>query len=467
MNLFGRTLFAKREKVKGLVDRVHFNSVALLDGADLSVAEAFPGQQTTMKADYASLVYNQSPYVNAAIRIIAGSLSSVPLNVYMKERTGSQKKPKLTGEPQNLLNWVNPQMTQGQLVEYTASWLLLNGNAYWAIEETPREYRDNSAWSIYPMNPMYVTIRPDPDTGVNGYFYKKGREGIFIPENRVIHFRNFSTDDYWYGSPILSSLKTDLDIERLSKRQLANFFKHAAVISGVLNVQQDLSDDEVRKMRKDFFSKHGGASNAHRLLILTNGMTYEPLKSNVNESNSVPIIDQTLGIHAMVMGVPVPVLLGDTDGSKLIEAEALMWKKTIIPLGNLIGQTITKQLAMPLSNRLIVSFDYSNVEALRLQDLDRTRVEVAHVIAGIRTPNEIRSERNWGDIPEDSDTWGDSPTPVYNLENQPVSPSLSLPGSRGGRDQSSSGEAEMADTTARRSVDYELMKELLKDFFTK
>jgi HK97 family phage portal protein len=460
------SIFKDKDKKKSVVDRAHVSELganAQRRGLDEAIAEQI-GQITP---DMAARIYSRSPYVNAAVRIVAGSLADVPLKVYMKARSGVDKEEKLTGQPYQLLDWGNSFLTKSQLIENTASWLMLCGNAFWTIEKTPDKYKDICPLSVYPLNPRFLKIVPDPETHTRAYIYEVGSEKIWIPEDRVIHFKNFSPLDHWHGHSSLNALEVDIQIERYGKTRLSQYFAQASVLSGVLTMQQDPEDDEIRKIKREFHSQHAGSRNAYRIMVLTNGMEYEPLSTNLGEENSVNILEQSLDIHATVLGVPTPILTGKSQGAKaMIEAEALMWKKTIIPLGTLIAQTITKKLAYPISTRLCVEFDYKKVAALSLLELDRTRVLVAKIMSGHITPNESRINEDLKPYDGDNAEFGDTPSPKWNLDQQAlVSPSLSLPGSQGGRDQSDSGEAQMADTTARRmyeSMFNEFMKTFLK-----
>lgn len=474
VNIAGKEFNIGRKK--SVIDRIHMESIGILNVLDIEDAFAVPRQTGEITAELAAKIYSASPWVYAATRIIATALASVPLRVY-RVAPNSEIEEVKRGYPYVVLDFVNPQMTKSQLMEYTASWLTLNGNAYWAIEETPKGYEGYSSFSIYPLNPKYTFPVPSSDIGEAGVIYRIAGYRIFIPASRLVHFKNFSPHDYWYGHSGLNPLNTDMQVERFGKRQMANFFSHAAVVSGVLNISQDIHEDEVRKLKKEFYAQYGGARNAYRVMVLTNGMTYDPLKANMADFQTVPVLQSSLESHSTVLGVPIAVLYGKTErGEKVIEVEALMWKKTIIPLGKLIAETITKNLALPISpkgqytDNLIVDFDYTNVEALRTQDLDRTRVEVASVLAGLTSPNDVRQGRGRPHWTGKSAEFGDMATPVYNAEQAAslatakTSASMGLPGSQGGRDQSANGEAQMADTTGQRNMTMAgVIKDLLRE----
>jgi phage portal protein BeeE len=232
----------------------------------------------------------------------------------------------------------------------------------------------------------------------------------------------------------------------------------------VLKVGNEWDDDEIRKLKREFKEQHEGTKNAHRILILTEGMEYTQLKEPTGNQTTPLVLNDVLDTHGMVFGVPALLLNPKSaEANTIKELKGLFWENTVVPMARLIQEAITKQLCMRVSTLLEVEFDFSNVYALRLHDLDRARVEVAHLNAGIKTANEIRLERGLDPLKFES---SDMPFPEWSAKakasaasqgtpegGSSASPSLTMPGSQGGRDQSNSGEAQMIDQSAQRNLD--------------
>lgn len=445
-NIFFRGKSAvERTEIQGL-------SVSMASLGEYGITDAIPRNPSEVTPELAAGIFAVSPYVNACTRIIADAVACTPIQVIQKTRSDGKETVLVKGVLADLFSWINPSMTLHQFLSDVASWLVIKGDAYIAIEPTSTEYTKISPVSLYPMNPQYISIVPDPDTHVDRYIYTVNGKKAMFDKDKVIHIRNWNPYNHWFGYSSLNSLQYDIQMERFAKKQTGNFYANAATVSGVLSIAGESSDDEIRKLKREFNYQYSGARNSHRVLILTEGMQYEPIKSFGIENNSVPILEETLKNHAMVLGVPVPILSGDS--SNILEYERLMWKRTIIPMQSLIESTLTKMLCPTDSRYLIrIAFDRSNVEALRTEDLDRTRVDVALVQAGIYTINEVRRDRK---MPEFTDSkikeFADTPMPLWMQENPAVSASLTLPGSRGGRDQSANGEAQMIDQTGKRGL---------------
>ena len=400
---------------KSATDRVHVAQLGASSGNQTVFA---PDHNKFTVEDVANL-YVQSPYVYSAIRLIAAALLSVPLTVYSKSRGGVVQK-KTTGPVYDMLNFVNKDMTPSQLIEFTASWYAMYGNVYWGIEETPDDWSEHSKLSIYPLSPKFVRIVPDPVTKVNQYVYEVGGKRIYFPENRVIAFNSFSPADYWVGNAAVNSLAYDIQIERFMKRQLRNKFFNGSTIDSVLTVKEALDDAEIKKLKREFKEQHSGTTNAGRLLVLTEGMEFDHVPEVTADASISTLMDSVLDSHAMVFGVPTVLLKPGNNGAGggIKEAKALFWENTVVPLARIIQETITKKLCLPAAGELFVQFDFSNVYALRINDLDRARVEIAHVNAGIKTTDEIRAER--GIAPRNTE-FSSTPFPEWSAQQAALS----------------------------------------------
>jgi HK97 family phage portal protein len=439
----------------------------------------------TVSPELAARIYQTSPLVNTLIRIGADAFKTLPLNIMVQERgADGESKPKTSGPVVDLLSWVNPRMVRSELMANLYSWMKLVGQAFWAIVPSDPQYAKEHPLSIYPLNPIYVRIVPDPETGVRNYIYQIGSIRIFLEDDQVIHFRTFNPHNYWLGNLDLNTLEFDIQIERYSKKQIRNYHANAAVLSGVLSSEEEVGDTEIKRLKKEFYSQNAGARNAYRILVLEKGMKYEPLQANATDQFIDSLLGSVSKSHSMVLGVPLGLASGlaeDLPRSDIIAIEAIMWKQNLLPFAQYVAEVITKFICQKASKQLFCIFDHSNVEALRIHELDRIRGEVAQILAGDVTPNEVRIGRNrkpYADLgsefaalsdalglkPELLDQlmnfFGQVPTPVFNAmmaqagvqQKLQASPSMGLPGSMGGRDQSTNGEAQMADPTGTRSI---------------
>jgi hypothetical protein len=66
-----------KRRDKGVVDRLHYEASGMGTGGGPTTAEAFPKQPGQVNAELASRIYANSPYVNAAVRVLADQLATV------------------------------------------------------------------------------------------------------------------------------------------------------------------------------------------------------------------------------------------------------------------------------------------------------------------------------------------------------------------------------------------------------
>ena len=441
---------------KSVVDQAEYDNVGIAGRRDFGIKDAI-SQASNWNLDTVMAVYKKSPYINGFVNYISSQAIHAPLNVYRTAKDG--RKTLLTsGQPYTLLHeWINPNTTYIELMTATINWISLVNNAFWILEENNDPATNRiSPVSIYLANPRFLKVLIDRDNKIVGYNYQVKDEKIFIPANRVIPFPGWSPDDYWFGNLNIETLDTDIQVERFGKKQAKTYFANKAIISGVLTIEEDVDDEEVKRLEKQFYEQHKGANNAYRIMVLTKGMAYEPFDPNAVDDATVSQIDNSLATYEAVMGVPIMLIQStyvNTRPQPLIEYEALFWRRTMIPLLERMGATLTKYLAKPISGTLCICPDYRSVRALQLQDLDATRVDIARANAGLNTPNEIRANRNEPPYESDLQEFGNMPTPVweskYGVQAQKID-STNLAGTEGGRDQSANSDPGLIDQTGQR-----------------
>jgi HK97 family phage portal protein len=453
--------------IKSKVDIVNRESVASIRSLNSSGKDADAlKQDTKIQPELAARIYDQSPYVLAGVKKVASAIASLDLNVYAVKN--NVRKPVYNGYPYKTLQYINPHTTPYEFKYSVAAWLALTGEAFIVITKSK-----DSKQQIYleVLNNQYIEKVAGTDRPVSQIKYVipgvNDANPLVYDSDSFIHIKTFNPKNSYDGHCPLVAIENDIAIERYMKTGLESSLKKVNNISAVVTVPSTTSEDEMSTVATELESKSQHYGNGHKTLVVKEGTTYEPVKPitlpmNYEESKVFEVSENSIG---MVMGVPIALLKGDSTSDKLIEQEAVMWKNTIIPLVQLIEEQLTKFLAVPENASYRIEFDISQVEALSLYKLERTRMQVAKVMTGINTVNEVRVE-NGNEEYTDSETkdFGTLPKPVYDAmiaeqqQNVGVSASLSLPGSEGGRDQSSSGEAQMIDTTGTKTIVDDIIK---------
>lgn len=446
---------------KTAIDRTEYDEFGLPSKSSNKRDYLYVTQQSAIDAQIAAKVYSNIPAINSAIRIGGNSLKHTPWIFKWKTARGEEKQ--VDNAISNLLSWCNPHQTFADVLVTCWSWDRLLGEYWLAIEPTDEEYSKMSPLSIYPLDPLKVHVVADRDRKYSGVVYGDGDGKIFIPWERLIHGKNFNPHSYWLGHCDLNTLNFDFQIGQFRKKQMANYYSRASTLQGVLSAEGSLGPDEIKKLRKQFQDEYSGARNSYRVLVLEAGMKYEPVKTDPGDSEVDELLRSLDSTQVMVVGVPLQLLSPTTDFKDIIHLEALAWKQTYMPFLNDFACVVSKKLLTPVSmatgKKVWMEFDYRGVDALRLQELDRVRMETAAINTGTRTPNEVRAAANIPPYSGDEivEKFGELPKPVWDAlygkgaSSAASSPSLTLPGTEGGRDQSEFGEAQMVDESGEKS----------------
>jgi HK97 family phage portal protein len=216
--------------------------------------------------------------VFCCVKILAESVSSLPLQLFKKTATGT------TLEQNHPLSYLlgtepNPEMDSVSWLECQMTHLVLTGNCYSQLQRDD----EGSVIAIYPLNPRLTR----PYRLSNGTLVYKTEDGGVqrtLNAKDVLHVKTFAYDGLLGISPILECkrlLGGQIAAEKMGSRLFAN----NATPSGILTVPAGtkVKPEDKPKMRADWESQQLG-SNQHRINILDGGATFTPLSITNQEA---------------------------------------------------------------------------------------------------------------------------------------------------------------------------------------
>lgn len=325
------------------------------------------------------------PAALRAVTLLAGAVASLPLKVYRKTENG--REPASENQVYKLLHREpNPMQTPFILKELIMNHLLLNGNFYAYID-----WQHGKPAALWPLDPAAVTVEKDINTGALTYRVNtaKGRQALQPAE--VLHVLGITTDGVTGISPItLAREAIGGAIAELKHGQ--SFFKHGANLSGVLQHPAHLGEEAAEALRKGWREKYSGSSNAGKVAVLEEGMTFAPVSlSNKDsqwlESRQVSVLDV-----ARIFGVP-PALLGHLEKASYSSQEAQnieFLTHSLRPWLSRIEQACNR--AFIGHSNLYCEFTTGDLLRTNLKDrYDAYRTALA---AGFMSVNEIRQLEN-------------------------------------------------------------------------
>ena len=242
--------------------------------------------------------------VYACVRVIAETIASLPLGVYETTEKGSQKAVEhplyrlLHDEP-------NPEMTSFVWRETVLSHLLLWGNSYSQIIRSGK----TSILGLYPLLPDRMEV--DRDSGGRLTYTYTTTEGSAVqlnPED-VLHIPGLGFDGIMGYSPIALE-KNAIGLGIAAEEYGSKFFQNGARPSGILTHPNTVKDPAA--LRASWNAAYGSSSNASRVAVLEEGMTFVPLSLPNNEAQFLETRKFQVSEICRIFRVP-PHMIGDLD----------------------------------------------------------------------------------------------------------------------------------------------------------
>ena len=336
----------------------------------------------------------QMSAVYACVRVIAETIASLPLHIYEATDAGSRKANEhplyrlLHDEP-------NTEMTSFIWREVMLSHLLLYGNSYCQILRSGR----SKIVGLYPLLPDHMAV--DRDTkGKLTYTYttSEGRTVLLAPED-VLHIPGLGFDGVMGYSPIALE-KAAIGLGIAAEEYGSKFFQNGARPSGILTHPNTVKDPA--SLRASWNAAYGGSSNASRVAVLEEGMTFVPLSMPNNEAQFLETRKFQVTEICRIFRVP-PHMIGDLERATFsnIESQNISFAvHTIRPWLVRIEQAINKTLIPENEKgRYYVQF---NIDGLMRGDY-KSRME-GYAIArqnGWMSANDIRALENLNPISEE------------------------------------------------------------------
>lgn len=238
----------------------------------------------------------------ACVRLLADSIASLPWDAFRKGDAESIRR-EVTPAP-SLLRAPGPGMTVFDWKHMMVVSLVMRGNFYGLV--TQRDVLEYPTY-ITPLHPDQVRIDRDPDTFEKRVWIGGRRE----PIRDLFHIRAFSLPGADVGLSPVAMARHSLGLGLAAQEYGAKWFRDGASPSSVLEADQPLDDEQVRRVQRAWVSSHGGR---RRPAVLSGGFKWKPIQITPEESQFLQT-RQYQGVEvAQLMGVP-PHMIGIVDRS--------------------------------------------------------------------------------------------------------------------------------------------------------
>jgi HK97 family phage portal protein len=285
-----------------------------------------------------------------------------------RPRTEITKHPAL-----QVWNHPNKFMSRQQFLEITSQHQELVGEQYWFPAQ---DGTFNFPVELWPVRPDKMQEVPSATDFLAGWIYR-GPDGERVPLNtdEVIQLKSPNPTNIYRGLGAVQSILTEVDAVRYSAEWNRNFFINGAQPGGVIEVENNLTDDEFTEFNSRWRESHQGVANAHKVAMLEGGMKWVDVNFSQKDMQFAELrnVSRELMMEAWGIG---KTMLGQTEAVNRATAETAEYiysKRLLISRLDRIKGALNNSF-LPLFGPLGegVEFDYDSPVP---EDLDREASE--------------------------------------------------------------------------------------------
>lgn len=349
-----------------------------------------PIAERTLMQTYQSVLW-----VYHGVFSIAMTLANIPLRIRIRTDTNIQED--CPDHPANtLLNNPNRLLTKLQLIAKTVLSMELTGNGYWIIQRD----LDDSPIKLHTPRPDLMTVERPGDGDRRSFTQQVTTVGDkHYPDDDVVHFRHINPFSASNGLATVLPGKDSILLEVYLAQYAKDFFQNAVVPSVVFTTEQNVGAVSYERFKHQVRTLHQGAGNLHKSLFLDSGIHPEeirrpsPVDSGYVEASELQRdkILFVLGCYHLI------ALAHNVSGEGLDRAEKMYYYNTILPRGENVAQTITKELLnqYPDYPDCFAEFDTRGVPALQADAANQSMADFRGIMAGWLGKKETRVKNNY------------------------------------------------------------------------
>jgi len=319
----------------------------------------------------------------ACVKLLAETVSSLPLTIYKKTPDG-----RVVYETHALTTLfegkVNRYQTKIEFFETVLLNLVINGNSYCKIDRV-----GDRIVSLLPI--MAAQVEPMMlDDGSMVYNYTNDQGVAVFASESIWHLKLMGNGTI--GMSPLAYQRNSLGIAQAAEGAVTKIYRNGAKPSGVLSIDRVLTDAQRAAVRANFNTLTTSADD--RLMVLEGGMKFDAISLSPQDIELLESRKFQIAEVCRWYGVP-SVMINDSSGTSVWGSgiEQVMqgfYKLTLRPLLEKIEASMMVNLLTPAErNRMDIAFDF---DALLRADV-KSRYESYRIAItnGLMTPNEARA----------------------------------------------------------------------------
>lgn len=335
--------------------------------------------------------------VYAAIKLIARSISEIPLIVYRE--VGKERKEVGAEHPlQQTLDRPNRLYGRMRMIEAIFTDILTAGSSF-ALDAN-YGMASQVRHTLIRLRPDWVELKLDDSGELTNYLYRRGGQ-----ESKAVLYEPDKVFRSWLIDPLndtvgLAPLRVCSASVAMANESLIwnlSLMRNQGKPPFIVSAKQDqpLAEEELKRMREDFERFVAGYGNAGKPWFTGNAaVKVQNVTVNPADLDWIEGIKLTTRNVSTAFFVP-SVLLNDTENatySNMKSALRIFYTITVLPLLNMVCGDLTSFFEPMFGGGNIVGFDRDKIEALQEERSEKwDRVDKCNFL----TVNEKREELGW------------------------------------------------------------------------
>ncbi len=281
------------------------------------------------------------------------------------------------------------ELTLSTLIDLWVRDQSVAGNAYWLVQKSV----DGKIMGIKPVDPRTMTVVVDKYGNKKGYVQRVGGNTIHFELDEIIHsVMDFSTSHPCLGVSPIESIVWASRTEMASQMSNYYFYENNGVPSHLLILQEDVSPEQMKKLKKEMEKSYGGAKNKWKsgiIPFIKDIKTVTPSQKDMQYLETRALTTDKIvvafGVDKFILGYTEKVQRGNADViyKNFYENTVRSWE---VYLEEVINNHLLPALGLDGVKFRINESNYKNErEVAEISRLD--------VTAGIMTVNEARRLR--------------------------------------------------------------------------
>jgi HK97 family phage portal protein len=326
--------------------------------------------------------------VYSAVSLIADTISTLPLDCFIRidgQRRAFRPKPE----------WVErPDMALPRVAFYNSVIvsLLLDGNAFVRVFSN----RAGQIVNLVVLNPRTVTVKRN---GQGRLIFEVEGENRPLSQDEMIFIPDVLRPGTIRGVSRVEALKENFGLALALEKFASTFFGNGTNLSGVIEVDSNLTKEQAENLRNSFDNAHRGWRRGHRTGILSGGAKFKTTQIDPESSQSIEArrfavedVARAFNIPANMLNIP-----GTTTYASVEQNNIQFITHTLRPIVQKLEDAFS-----PLMSRYPggeTAFVKWNLDGLARADIQaRTSAYSTMIQSGVMSINDVRRLEDMSDI---------------------------------------------------------------------